>query len=326
MRDLPVVSAIIPFLNGQEYIEEAIESVLAQTYDRWELWLVDDGSTDGSTRIARRYAAQHPRKIRYLEHDRHENRGASASRNLGIRHAHGEYVAFLDCDDVWLPEKLEQQVALLEAHPEAGMLVGASLYWHSWTGRPEDAERDAVVPAGGPQDALVRPPALLTTLYPLGRGAAPCPGSLLVRRRAIEAVEGFEENFHNIHQLYEDQVFLAKLYRTTSVFVTSLCTDRYRQHWSSCVSTVTAQGRYHEAREHFLTWFESYLEVQEERNPQVWQALHAALMPYRHPVRFVLSEFRQDPWWTLARLGRRAVWQARRLASFRNPLLRSSGP
>jgi glycosyltransferase involved in cell wall biosynthesis len=88
--------------------------VLAQTYDSWELMLVDDGSADGSTDIALRYAKQYPKKVRYFEHDGHQNRGASASRNLGISHAKGHYVAFLDADDVWLPHKLEQQVAVID--------------------------------------------------------------------------------------------------------------------------------------------------------------------------------------------------------------------
>src|SRR5262245_21147944 len=100
-----LVSVIISFLNAERFIQEAIESVFAQGYEHWELLLVDDGSTDESTAIARRYTAQHPERVRYLEHAGHQNRGLSASRNLGIRHAQGEYIAFLDADDVWLPHR-----------------------------------------------------------------------------------------------------------------------------------------------------------------------------------------------------------------------------
>ncbi len=81
----PLVSAIINFLNEERFLQEAIESVFSQSFDDWELLLVDDGSTDGSTRIALRYAEQNPRKVRYLEHEDHRNRGMSASRNLGVR-------------------------------------------------------------------------------------------------------------------------------------------------------------------------------------------------------------------------------------------------
>jgi glycosyltransferase involved in cell wall biosynthesis len=138
MNGKPLVSAITIFLNCEKYIEEAIESVFAQTYDNWELLLVDDGSTDNSTAIALRYAQEYPHKVRYLEHPDHENRGMSATRNLGIRNAKGEYIAFLDADDVWFPQKLEQQVATMHSQPEAEIVFGPTQYWYSWTSNPLD--------------------------------------------------------------------------------------------------------------------------------------------------------------------------------------------
>src|SRR5215218_10922420 len=99
MSAKPLVSAIIIFLNEERFIEEAIQSVFAQSYENWELLLVDDGSSDASTRIALRYAEEHPGRVRYLEHPGHQNRGMSASRNLGISHTKGEYIACLDADD-----------------------------------------------------------------------------------------------------------------------------------------------------------------------------------------------------------------------------------
>ena len=79
-----LVSVVIIFLNAESFIEEAIESVLAQTYGRWELLIVDDGSTDGSKNIARDYAIKNSDKIIYLEHPEHQNKGMSASRNMGM--------------------------------------------------------------------------------------------------------------------------------------------------------------------------------------------------------------------------------------------------
>src|SRR5262245_15086805 len=134
----PLVSVIIIFLNAERFIEEAIESVYAQTYERWELLLVDDGATDGSTTIAQRYAEHYPGKVHYLEHPGHQNCGMSASRNLGIRNATGCYIALLDADDAWLPNTLVDQVAILEAHPEAAMVYGPLHWWYSWTGDPDD--------------------------------------------------------------------------------------------------------------------------------------------------------------------------------------------
>jgi hypothetical protein len=92
LHSQPLVSAIIIFLNAEKFIREAIESVFAQTYDNWELLLVDDGSTDASTEIAHRYAEQYAGKVRYLEHEDHQNLGMSASRNLGINNAKGKYI------------------------------------------------------------------------------------------------------------------------------------------------------------------------------------------------------------------------------------------
>jgi len=137
-----LVSAIIIFFNAEKFIEEAIESVLAQSYDNWELLLVDDGSEDNSTMIARRYEKKYQPKVRCFEHDGHSNQGMSASRNLGLSHARGEYIAFLDADDVWMPHKLEQQAAILNSRPEAAMVYGRTLIWYSWSGEPEDEYRD----------------------------------------------------------------------------------------------------------------------------------------------------------------------------------------
>ena len=277
----PIVSVVIIFLNEERFLGEAVESVLAQTYQAWELLLVDDGSTDASTDIAQRYAARDPAQVRYLDHEGHVNHGMSATRNLGVRHARGPLVAFLDADDVWEPRKLEEQVALLEAHPEAGMVCGTSLYWRSWTEQPGD--EDVAIAVGAPADALVAPPDLMLTLYPLGDGAAPCPSSLLIRHAVIEHVGGFEEHFRGDNQLYEDQGFLAKVYLRTPVYVASACWDRYRQHPDSCVSSVTEAGRYHVVRRYFLEWLEGYFAAEGEEGSEVWRRLQRALWPYRHP-------------------------------------------
>ena len=102
--DMPLVSVITIFLDAVAYFDEAVDSVLGQTYPHWELILVDDGSTDGTASLAQDYATRYPDRIRYVTRPNHENRGMSASRNLGIRHARGALVGFLDADDVWLPD------------------------------------------------------------------------------------------------------------------------------------------------------------------------------------------------------------------------------
>ncbi|MBE9188813.1 glycosyltransferase [Gloeocapsopsis crepidinum LEGE 06123] len=293
MNSKPLVSAIVIFLNAEKFIQEAIESVFAQTYDHWELLLVDDGSTDGSTAIAQHYATQHPKEVRYLEHDDHQNRGMSATRNLGIRNARGKYIAFLDADDLWLPHKLERQVAILDSQPEAAMVYGSTQYWYSWTEKPEDIRRDFVPDLGVQPDTLFKPPTLLTACYPLGKASAPCPSDLLLRREVVERIGGFEEDFRGIYQMYEDQAFLTKVYLKESVFVANECWDRYRLHPDSCSSIVTKAGQYHSVRLVFLNWLAKYLSAQGVKDNEIWQMLRKALWSHQHPRLYRLLELAQ---------------------------------
>lgn len=284
---VPTVSVVLIFFNDERFLPEAIDSVLAQTHEDWDLLLVDDGSTDGSTAVAQRFADDLPDRVRYLEHPGHANRGPSAARNLGIRHARGRYVAFLDSDDVWLPVKLAEQASLLDAHPQVGLLVGASLYWWSWAGSSAP-KQDRVVTVGAPPDRVHHPPDLIHHLYPLARarGTAPCPSSCIARREVLQGIGGFEEQFRT---MYEDQAFLLKAYLTTPVYVSSRCWDQYRRH-PDAVTLTTSRPQYRAARLEVLTWFSGYLDTQGVDDPEVRAALHRALWPYRHPVLASLRE------------------------------------
>jgi len=282
MSDRMIVSVVIIFLNAERFLQEAIESVFAQTYSAWELLLVDDGSTDGGTAIAQQYARYHPNQVRYLEHSGHANRGMSASRNLGIRNARGSYVAFLDADDVWLPNILEEQVAILETYPEAAMVYGPIEYWYSWTGMPEDRERDYVEKLGVPPDTIIQPP----RLFPLFlRDKATVPSGILVRRGVIERVGGFEDTFRGE---YEDQVFCAKICLDAPVLASAQCWYRYRQHPGSCVLTGQTTGETHSARLVFLNWLTKYLSERKVKDREVWRALSFEFWRFSHPLAFSL--------------------------------------
>ncbi|WP_392482968.1 glycosyltransferase family 2 protein [Nostoc sp. C110] len=279
-----LVSAIIIFLNAERFIEEAIESVFAQTYGNWELLLVDDGSTDGSTAIALRYAKKYPEKVRYLEHARHQNLGMSATRNLGIRNAKGEYIALLDADDVWLPQKLERQLSIMESNPQATVVFGASQFWYSWTGNPEDSKRDCVRELGIPLNGLLHPPKLLTLLLQ-NKINTPATCSVLIRRELFQEIGGFEESFRG---MYEDQVFFAKVYLKASVFIEPNYWDRYRQHPGSSCSIAEKTGKYHPFNKNpaefvFLNWIAEYLSKEDVKNAEIWKALQKRLWPYYHP-------------------------------------------
>ncbi len=112
------VSIIMPVLNGERFIGEAIRSILAQTYANYELIVVDDGSRDRTPEIARSFAGA--LSLQYVRHD--SPWGIARSMNDGVRHATGGLIAFLDHDDSWMPEFLSTQAKYLEEHPEAGMV------------------------------------------------------------------------------------------------------------------------------------------------------------------------------------------------------------
>jgi len=281
MNRKPLVSIITIFLNEEKFIQEAIESILAQTYDNWELLLVDDGSTDKSSDIARRYAEKFPGKIRYLEHDGHKNRGISTSRNVAIQNAKGEYIAFLDGDDIYLPDKLERQVAILESNPTAAFVCGRTERWYSWTGKTEDTHRDFLQKLDVPLDTVIKPPALL--LMWLQDERAALTADVTVRRATVLQVGGYEDSFRDMH---EDQAFHAKLCLDHPGFVSSACWYRYRKHPASTTHIAKTTGQWATARQTFLNWLEKYLSEREIQNDEVWQVLQKEkkkLWHYRHP-------------------------------------------
>jgi glycosyltransferase involved in cell wall biosynthesis len=267
------------FLNAEAFIREAIESVLKQSYPNWELLLVDDGSTDASTRIAQAYAEQHPSRVRYLEHPGHVNRGASPTRNVGIGMARGEFVAFLDADDVWETGKLTEQVAIMRAHDDLGMVCGTVLYWRSWSGG-----EDELIATGHVLDLPVAPPDALLALYPLGHADAPCPSDVLIRKAIVERVGGFEEEFIFEKQLYEDQAFFSKVYLAAPVYFSGSVWLKYRQHSDSCMSVVRRAGQYSSVRQFFLLWLKDYLTKQSMLSPSLLAAIERSLWRFRHPI------------------------------------------
>lgn len=279
----PLVSIIMPFFNGELFIRESIESVMNQTYHNWELLLVDDGSSDKSTQIAKDFVGHYPENIYYYDHNDHHNLGVPVSRNLGLRHAKGKYVAFLDSDDVWLPHYLERQIADLESFPEAGMVYGPAKIWHGWTGKLEDMNCDRIQELAIKPDTLYRPLHLLSHFI-RNKGATPCPSASLLRRSVIEQLGGMEEAF----SLYEDQALFAKVCIESPIFVSGQCIMKYRRHPQSlCVIGDNTRQSYTE-RHAFLRWLEAYLSEIKIRDIHLLATLKQELFPYRHPTLYQL--------------------------------------
>ncbi|MBQ6589111.1 MAG: glycosyltransferase family 2 protein [Butyrivibrio sp.] len=146
-----MVSIIVPVYNAAKYIEKTITMVSEQTYKDWELILVDDASTDGSADLIEDIIASQGKRIRLIR--KSVNEGAAAARNSGIDASAGRYIAFLDADDVWRPEKLEKQIAFMEQ-------TGAAFSFHSYEFGDEEAN---------PTGRVVRAPQTLKFRQALSR-------------------------------------------------------------------------------------------------------------------------------------------------------------
>lgn len=260
-------------------MREAIESIIHQTYTNWELLLVDDGSESHSSQLAIAYSNRYPHKIKYLEHQQHENCGASASRQLGINSSKGVYIALLDSDDVWLTNKLEEQIAILENEEAAGALYGNTMYWYSWTGLAADSKRDMIPPLGVPANTMIQPPTLLP-LYLTGKAAVPCTCSLLVRRIVLDQFGGFESSFRVV---YTDQVLYAKLALNVPIFVAGKCWDWYRQHQESSIATAKKIDQLTNSRITFLNWLNDYVETHDIKDLRVRKAIKRELWRVHYP-------------------------------------------
>jgi glycosyltransferase involved in cell wall biosynthesis len=173
---MPRVSVIIPTYNCGVYLGRAIDSVLSQSYRDYEILVVDDGSTDDTPSLASAYGD----KIRYL---RQENRGLSAARNRALIDSNGEFIAYLDADDIWCPQKLAQQVEFLDAHQDCGLL-------HSDVSVID--EKDQVIHARFNMETA-RPVPKDRCKYDILRRCHIQIATVIERRKCIEKIGGFNE-------------------------------------------------------------------------------------------------------------------------------------
>jgi glycosyltransferase involved in cell wall biosynthesis len=177
------VSVIVPIHDAERYLDEAVQSILEQMYRPLELLLVDDGSTDGSARIASSLASTHP-EIQLLQ--LRENLGPATARNRGLAQARGAFITFLDADDAMLTERLAWQVRYLGEHPGVDLVLGA--------------EELAIEP-----DA---PPEMIRRRRARGPGPRFHVMSMMARRDAFRVVGGFDPSYRVAEDL--DWLFRAR--------------------------------------------------------------------------------------------------------------------
>lgn len=214
-----LVSVIIPSFNRKTYIDEAIESVLAQNYDSVELIVVDDGSTDSS--YEKLQAWEEKGKLTLLAHPGRANRGQSASINVGLRHASGGYIAILDSDDMFAPTKLADQVAFLENNSEIGMVYGQGHAVDANGGFLFKVPGDNHTESGDPNSVL------LDCYLAL-------PGGALIRSSVMKRVGEFEESF----RAGQDHDMAIRIFEATGVAYLPRLAFYYRKHGDS----ISAKG------------------------------------------------------------------------------------
>ena len=276
----PGIAVVMIFLDAARFLREALDSVVAQTWRDWELVLVDDGSTDDSPAIAREYVEKHPERIRYVIHPGGANRGLSASRNAGIAATTASLVAFLDADDVWQPDKLAEQHAILAEHPTVDVVFGNTLYWYGWTGDPADAKKDRLWRQPAPSDVAVCAPEYLLACVSSGRWPSPGISSVIVRRDALARVGGFDESLVT----WEDNALMLKLLTSGGSYHADRCWDFYRRHGDSFMARLERSGEVATAHVAFLRWARSYLVEHAVAFPAVMRAIDDDLRLHEHPL------------------------------------------
>lgn len=224
--EIPRVSVVMPAYNTAAYIAESIDSVLEQDYPDLELIVVDDGSTDGTLEIVRGYGE---RLTLLVQH----NQGAAVARNAGIAAAAGEYIAFIDSDDVWLPGKIRAQVAHMERHPDIGMTFTA---WYNWKPEASGAFRR---PAGAtspfPKDPSAGELIARGSGWLYNRllfGSLPHTITVMMRRGLVERIGPFDPDLKR----GQDYDYWLRASRLTEIHQLNLVTALYRLHGEGCIT------------------------------------------------------------------------------------------
>jgi glycosyltransferase involved in cell wall biosynthesis len=176
---MTAISVLLPFYNAEKYLGEAIESVLAQTHRDLELILIDDGSTDGGTAIAKGYAAKDPR-IRFIQQ---ANAGISETLNRGLKLARNEWVARMDADDVMMPNRLERQLDFISRQPDIAIASSFVYYINS---------RGRII---GQSKSEYSDPAAVAKAYANRQLIGFTHPAVIMRKSVIEAVGGYRDQF-----------------------------------------------------------------------------------------------------------------------------------
>jgi glycosyltransferase involved in cell wall biosynthesis len=250
----PVVSVVIPAYNTELFLPEAIESVLKQTYTDFEIIIVDDGSTDGTSDKAKSYL--HDPRVHYIYQD---NKGVCAARNTGIRKSQGGLVAFLDADDVWLSEKLEKQVLLFDEN-EVGLVY--CMIEHI------DDDGNVLPHLSWPHPVGATYKDMLHTNWIVGSGS-----SVVIRKNAFDKVGFFDEELRGLEDM---DMWIRILRHYKSSYVDSVLV-KIRRHIKSMQAqkmagkSINLKKRQDEYFQHVQRSIERFPELEEYRRDAYYQ-------------------------------------------------------
>lgn len=290
----PLVSIIMPTYNHARFIGEGIESVLNQTYKNFELIIIDNFSEDNTEEIVASYKDD---RIKYLKF--RNNGSTGVSRNYGIRHAKGEYIAFLDSDDFWLPEKLEEQVAVLRAYPQVAMVYGPGYFFYDM--RAGNGPHNFLQPLGLDGNRVVNPPSLFK-MFIRNFNITPSPSGILISRELTRYINGFEEDFRGIYRIVDDQVFYAKITLHYPVYVDSRCWYHYRLHSHSCGAQTAHKKTMSQAQVKFFYWLKDYIntlpdsiskQVNHRVDRYLWESLMDEIMTRQYCGHWIIGPLRK---------------------------------
>jgi glycosyltransferase involved in cell wall biosynthesis len=254
----PLVSVIIPAYNCAPFIHDTLKSVYHQTYENWEIILIDDGSTDDTADAL----APHMEKIRYHFQ---ENRGTAAARNSGLREARGELIAFLDNDDLWLPRKLEMQVRALNAWPQCGLVFTDGMRFDESGARADSLlskDLDKWIHDHITSDPNVAVGWLSREFF--FRNHISTASSVMVPKEVVQSVGGFDERI----AIADDYDLWLRIAQRYPVLLHRSCLYMWR--WRASSQSGPTSHREHR-------WTEASIPVLEKHGPSVPLEIRAAV-------------------------------------------------
>lgn len=234
---IPKVSVIIITYNRASLLKTAMQTVLDQTFEDFELLIIDDGSPDDTENVVKAF---HDPRVRYVKHA--QNQGEGGARNTGIQHAEGEYIAFLDDDDEWLPDKLQLQVALLDSQPQqVGFVHSALINFYADTGAELEKRRPVDQVSGNVFDKLLAENFVILS-------------TVLIRKACFDAVGPFDVSIPAGLD-YDMWVRIAQTYEFAYIDVPLI---KYRIHLNNLGRNFSLQIRGNEA---FINKYKAYTSV-----------------------------------------------------------------